>query len=600
MDALPSSLITKLPHKAPVDPTRIMPIPLRSTSLSIRNPLDKDHAFSSLPKKFNRSLKAYTSSSSSPAPLDESEGLTPRPLLKILNRVEDVINTFIDPPNKPWIEPEHVLSGNFAPVAELAPTECKVIEGTLPACLEGVYIRNGPNPYLPQQGPYHLFDGDGMLHCVRISGGRITFCSRFVRTYKLINEEEAGVAIVPNFFAAFNGVAASFARGAVYLSRMAALHYDRSKGMGVANTSIAIIGGKLYALCESDLPYEIRITSDGDIETMGRHNFSGKLAGSMTAHPKIDPDTGEVFAFRNRICPQRLSYFRIDPNGNKHHDVPILSLDRPSFLHDFAITTKYAILPNIQVGMDLSGFFTKRGPGAASDSKRVSRIAVIPRYAENNKELRWFEIPGLNMFHIANAWEETDASREEHIVLIAPNVSPVEHMLEGFELMDTTIEKVRINLKTGLSSRQPLCPRNLELAVINRAYQGKKCRYVYAGVVDPIPKTSGILKLDLSKVQSDQWDCTVASRMYDPGCYGSEPFFVPKEADKADAEEDDGYLVSYVHDEKTAESKFIVMDAKSPSLEIIASVKLPQRVPYGFHGLFIGEKDLQALHSHKP
>ena len=137
--------------------------------------------------------------------------------------------------------------------------------------------------------------------------------------------------------------------------------------------------------------------------------------------------------------------------------------------------------------------------------------------------------------------------------------------------------------------------RNLDFAVINQAYVGKKNKYVYAGVGDPMPKISGVVKLDLSKGDQRE-DCTVASRMYGKGCYGGEPFFVAREAAKnLDAEEDDGYVVSYVHDENTGESRFLVMDAKSPNLDLVATVKLPRRVPYGFHGLFVAESDLNRI-----
>lgn len=66
-------------------------------------------------------------------------------------------------------------------------------------------------------------------------------------------------------------------------------------------------------------------------------------------------------------------------------------------------------------------------------------------------------------------------------------------------------------------------------------------------------------------------------------------------AKNLDAEEDDGYVVSYVHDENTGESRFLVMDAKSPNLDLVATVKLPRRVPYGFHGLFVAESDLNRI-----
>ncbi|KAL2235133.1 UNVERIFIED_CONTAM: putative carotenoid cleavage dioxygenase 4, chloroplastic [Sesamum indicum] len=105
----------------------------------------------------------------------------------------------------------------------------------------------------------------------------------------------------------------------------------------------------------------------------------------------------------------------------------------------------------------------------------------------------------------------------------------------------------------------------------------------------------GIVKLDLSLTVVDGGDCTVASRFYEPGWFGGEPFFVAREPNNPAADEDDGYLVSYLHDENGKEAKFLVMDAKSPTLEIVAAVKLPRRVPFGFHGMFVSESDLQRL-----
>lgn len=120
-------------------------------------------------------------------------------------------------------------------------------------------------------------------------------------------------------------------------------------------------------------------------------------------------------------------------------------------------------------------------------------------------------------------------------------------------------------------------------------------RYVYCGVGDPMPKISGVVKLDVSLAEVDRRECIVGSRMFGPGCYGGEPFFVAREPDNPNADEDDGYIISYVHDENTGESRFLAMDAKTPTLEIVATVKLPRRVPYGFHGLFVRESDINRM-----
>ncbi|KAM7252085.1 hypothetical protein ACFE04_023968 [Oxalis oulophora] len=507
----------------------------------------------------------------------------------IFNAFDAIINTFVDPPVRSSVDPRHVLSNNFAPVDELPPTECDVIEGSLPPCLDGAYIRNGPNPqYLPR-GPYHLFDGDGMLHSIRISNGRAVLCSRYVKTYKYTIERQAGSPILPNVFSGFNGLTASAARGAVFAARFLAGQFNPVNGIGVANTSLAFFGGKLYALGESDLPYVVRLTPNGDIETVGRHDFDGKLFMSMTAHPKIDPHTGEAFAFRYGPIPPYLTYFRFDANGNKQPDVPIFSMVTPSFLHDFAITKKHAIFADIQIGMNPMEMLTGGSP-VSSNPAKVSRIGVIPRYAKDESQMKWFDVPGFNIIHATNAWDEDDGNT---IVLLAPNILSVEHALERMELVHALIEKVTIDLTTGIVSRTPISAKNLDFAVINQNHIGKQNRYIYAAVGDPMPKISGIVKLDVSK--AGMGDCTVASRMFGEGCYGGEPFFVAREPENPEAEEDDGYVVSYVHDERRGESTFLVMDAKSANLETVAAVKLPCRVPYGFHGLFVRERDLKKL-----
>ncbi|XP_022553639.2 probable carotenoid cleavage dioxygenase 4, chloroplastic [Brassica napus] len=451
----------------------------------------------------------------------------------LFTTVEDVFNTFIDPPSRPSVDPKDVLSGNFAPVLdELPPTECEIIHGSLPPSLDGAYIRNGPSPQFLPRGPYHLFDGDGMLHAIRISNG---------------------AQVIPNVFSGFNGVTASVARGALTAFRVLAGLYNPVNGIGLANTSLAFFCNRLFALGESDLPYAVRLTNTGDIETIGRFDFDGKfLEMSMTAHPKTDPQTGDTFAFRYSPVPPFLTFFRFDSTGKKQRDVPVYSLTSPSFVHDFAITKRHAIFGEIQIvmRMNIMDLVLEGGSPVGADNRKTPRVGVIPRYAGDDSEMKWFEVPGFNIIHAINAWDENDGNT---VVLIAPNVMSIEHTLERMDLFHALVEKVKIDLVTGIVTRHPISARNLDFAVINPAFLGRRSRYVYAAIGDPIPKISGVVN---------------------------------------EAEEDDGYVVTYVHDEVAGESKFLVMDAKSPELEIVAAVRLPRRVPYGFHGLFVKESDI--------
>ncbi|KAH6790990.1 nine-cis-epoxycarotenoid dioxygenase 4 [Perilla frutescens var. frutescens] len=510
----------------------------------------------------------------------------------IFNKLDDFICNFIDLPLRPSIDPKHVLSGNLAPVDELPPTACAVVEGSLPSCLDGAYIRNGPNPQFIPNGPYHFLDGDGMLHVIKISQGKATFCCRYVNTHKHAVEREIGYPFVPSVFSSFNGVAASAARAALVVARILAKQFDPlNHGVGTANTSVARFAGGLFALCESDLPYAVHVTPEGDITTLGRHDFEAtEPFFRVTAHPKIDTVTGEAFAFGYNITAPFLTFFRVDSGGQKQKNVPIFSINGFACIHDFAVTENYAVFPDIQIAVNPMWILRGRSP-AGVDAAKVPRLGIIPKYAEDEREMWWVDTPGFNMMHCFNAWEEDGSAA---ITLVASNVASVEQVLERVDLAELTLEKITINVKDRTVVRQPLSNKVLDLGVINPAYAAKKNRYVYAAVIGT-QAVVGVVKLDLSVSNEDGRDCTVASRLYGPGCYSGEPFFVAREPNNPMAEEDDGYLVTYVHDENIQESKFLVMDAKSSTLDIVAAVKLPQRVPGGFHGLFVPEFDLPKI-----
>lgn len=396
-------------------------------------------------------------------------------LRTMFKSLDDFIRDNIDLPLRLSIEPTHVLFGNFAPVEELPPTSCEVVEGSLPSCLDGVYIRNGPNPQFIPRGPYHLFDGDGMLHMIKISGGKATFCSRYVNTYKYMVEREIGHPIFPSAFSSFNGIMASMGRVMLIIARVLAREFNPvNNGFGLANTSVALIGGKLYALGESDLPYEIQVTSDGDIITIGRHDFHAtKPFLSMTAHPKMDPETGEAFAFRYHVVPPLLTFFRIDSDGTKQPDVPIFSMKSTALMHDFAVTKNYAIFNDVQMVMSPLQILKGRQPMRV-DPVKIPRLGIIDRHAEDDKEMWWTDVPGLNISHAVNAWEEDDG---DSLVLIGTNITTVELSLQSLDMAELTLEEIRISMKEKkVVSRHPLSTKVHDLAIINQAYIGKKNR----------------------------------------------------------------------------------------------------------------------------
>ncbi|KAH9699345.1 putative carotenoid cleavage dioxygenase 4 [Citrus sinensis] len=449
-----------------------------------------------------------------------------------------LFTNIIDRPLHPSVDPKHVFTGNFAPVDELGPTECPVVDGRLPDSLTGTYIRNGPNPQHMPRGPLHFFEGDGMLHSVQLSKGRAIYTNRHVKTYKYKLERDAGCQIFPNMLSGIYGIA-DIIQCVAAVARVLMGHINLKKGFGLANTSLAFFSSKLLALGESDLPYIINSTREGDVETVGRWDFDEALFASMTAHPKTDMTTKETFAFKfSPVFSPHLTFFRFDANGIKQKDVPILSINRPTFIHDFAITKRFAIFSETQLAVSAANVMLGKGMPTVFVPEKIPRIGIILKYATSDAEMKWFNVPGFNAMHVFNAWENGD----DEIVLMATTATSIENLFHKIDMVHFSLEKVRINLRTGHVFRNILSTRNLELGSINSSYIGKKNRYVFMGVGKEIPKMEGV------------------------------PLFVPRNEDHLEAaDEDDGFVVTYIHDEIHEESKFL----------------LPRRVPYGLHGLFV-------------
>ncbi|KAF8396149.1 hypothetical protein HHK36_017762 [Tetracentron sinense] len=269
---------------------------------------------------------------------------------KFVDLVEKLIVKFMYDPS----QPHHYLSGNFAPLADETPP-CKnlPVKGYLPECLNGEFVRVGPNPKFAPVAGYHWFDGDGMVHGMRIKDGKATYVSRYVRTSRLKQEE---------FFSGSKFMKIGDLKGlfGLLMVNMQMLRaklkvLDISYGTATANTALIYHHGKLLALSEADKPYILKVLEDGDLQTLGMLDYDKRLAHSFTAHPKVDPFTGEMFTFGYSHLPPYITYRVISKDGFMHDPVPITISD-PIMMHDFAITENYAIF------MDLPLYFRPKVP----------------------------------------------------------------------------------------------------------------------------------------------------------------------------------------------------------------------------------------------
>ncbi|XP_062115357.1 carotenoid 9,10(9',10')-cleavage dioxygenase 1-like [Humulus lupulus] len=490
----------------------------------------------------------------------------------------------------------HFLSGNYAPVLhETPPVKDLPLIGYLPECLNGEFLRVGPNPKFAPLAGYHWFDGDGMIHGLRIKDGKATYVSRYVRTSRLQQEEYFGA---PKFMK-IGDLKGHFGLLAVIMQilRGKLKVLDLSYGNGTANTALVYHHGKLLALSEADKPYVIKVLEDGDLQTLGQLDYEKRLTHPFTAHPKVDPFTGEMFTYGSAHTPPYITYRVISKDGFMHDPVPITVSD-PIMMHDFAITENYAIFMDLPLIFRLKEMVKENKLMFSFDTTRKARFGVLPRYAKDELLIKWFELPNCFIFHTANAWEEDD-----EVVMISCRIENSDLGLYSGQVKEkfdttTSLYEMRFNMKTGLASQKQLSASHVDFPKVNKSYSGRKQRYVYGARLDDFAKVTGIVKFDLhAEPMRDKTCLEVGGNvegLYDlgPGIFGSEAIFVPK-VHGVNSEEDDGYLIFFVHDENSGKSKAHVIDAKTMSEDPIAVIDLPCRVPYGFHAFFLTEEQIQ-------
>ena len=439
-------------------------------------------------------------------------------------------------------DPPFYLRGNFAPVEhEVSATDLEV-RGDIPAELNGLYLRNGPNPF--GYDPGHWFGGDGMIHGVRLEEGRAAwYRNRYVQTRRYKGEE---VQLVDE-------------EGQV----------DYTAGQ--SNTHVVGHAGRILALVETSFPMEL----SRELETLGPVDFDGRLKHSFTAHPKICASTGEMLAFGYGFAPPFLVFHRISAAGEMLQSEAI-EVPGPTMMHDFAITDRHVVFMDLPIvfspgALERGGFPYEWKPSYGA------RLGVMPR-GGGNADVKWFEIDPCYVFHPMNA------HAEEGSVVLEVARYPSLMRREGDGVEEAYLTRWGIDLQAGTVKEERLDDRSIEFPRVDPRREGRRNRYGYA--VGMANHTEGfgmknLVKYDLEAGSSEVHELGAARS---PG----EGLFVPA---RSKAAEDEGYLLAYVYDAEANGSELLVLDAQSFSAEPLARVSLPQRVPAGFHGSWIPDAD---------
>jgi carotenoid cleavage dioxygenase len=444
-----------------------------------------------------------------------------------------------EPPHE--ASPPFHLRGNFAPVQDEITAFDLPVQGTIPRGLRGRYVRNGPNPKTGQSP--HWFVGDGMLHGVELRDGRaVSYRNRWVRTRAFLED-------APRFRP--DG--------------------GRDLTVGVANTHVVAHAGRIFALVETSFPTEVTPALD----TLGCFDFDGRLTTGMTAHPKICPRTGELHFFGYSFMPPFLTYHRAAAGGRLLQS-EIIEVPGATMIHDFAITDRHVVFMDLPVVFDLELAMAGGMPYRWSD-EYGARVGVMPR-GGTNADVRWFDVTPCYVFHALNAYDD------EHGVVVMDVVRYAELWRgSASAAAPACLHRWRIDVAGGRVHEHALDDRAVEFPRCDERRVGLAHRYGYTVYTEHgVDRGTGtsLIKYDLRDGASTTHD-------FGPGRVPAEPVFVP--ASQA-AGEDEGWVMAYVYDASTDRSDLVILDAAGFAGKPVATISLPQRVPYGFHGSFIPDE----------
>jgi carotenoid cleavage dioxygenase len=339
-------------------------------------------------------------------------------------------------------------------------------------------------------------------------------------------------------------------------------------GSSAANTHVVAHAGKIFALVEVCLPTQVQ----PDLSTIGRYDFGGKLRSAMTAHPKIDPVTGEMLFFGyDPFGPPWLRFHVANAAGElvRSEDIDIRG---PSMVHDFAITERHVVFLDLPVVFDFD-LVGKRPFPAAWNPGYGARVGVMPRDGGND-DVRWFDVELCYVFHPLNAYDANGGV----VVDVARHPKMFDTDMFGPAELPPTLDRWTIDLDAGKVIEERLDDRPQEFPRVDERVVGRPHRYGYAthfGVDDRGIELGGLLKHDLRTG-------AVEVKTFGPGTHAGEGVFVPA---SPTAGEDEGWVLSVVYDDARQASDLLILDATD--LDEVARVRLPQRVPFGFHGSWV-------------
>ncbi|KIX09393.1 uncharacterized protein Z518_00472 [Rhinocladiella mackenziei CBS 650.93] len=484
-------------------------------------------------------------------------------------------------PNKPQ------FSGFMKPCRFEGEVQNLEVKGTIPTSINGVFYRVMPDPQFPpfiENDPW--FNGDGNVSAFGIQNGRVHFKQRYVRTEKFVREREAQRALLGKYRNKYTD-AVEF------------------KIRTTANTNVVYFNGKLLACKEDAPPYAM---DPETLDTISLWDFDGQLPSlTFTAHPKIDPVTGEMVCFgyeaKGDGTPD-ICYYSVNPDGKFKETVWLVS-PVVALIHDFAITENWVIFPIIPQTCDIERL--KAGGEHWQWNPHIPfYLGVLPRHGAKGSDIKWFRAPNAFPGHTFNAFE-----KHGKLVLDLPvsdkNVffwwpdgegnAPAPHEITAY-LYRFTIDPNSSNL--DLPNPEMILEEDCEFPRIDDRFLMTEHQRCFFNVLDkslptdwqsiiPImgggfPPYNALAHLNLTTRKLEKY-------FPGPKHFVQEPIFVPR---AEGCEEGDGFVMALVNNYESMCSELHILDTADFE-KAQAVVYLPVRLRAGLHGNWVDRQELALM-----
>ncbi|MDP3676946.1 MAG: carotenoid oxygenase family protein [Novosphingobium sp.] len=439
------------------------------------------------------------------------------------------------------------LSGIHRPMEEeLTLTELDV-EGQIPAALDGSYMRTGPNPFAPDPAGYHWFTGDGMVHAIRLQGGKaLAYRNRWVRSRSV---------------AALGGPEA-------------APGPRRGQGDNV-NTNVAAVAGRPLVMVEAG-SYPVRL--DHELGAQEYTNFDGSLDGAFSAHPHLDPATGENHAIvYDASNPNELRHVVVDAAGKVRRELAIPVINGPS-VHDCALTARYVLVFDLPVTFSMKALLGGFRFPYRWNREHCARVGLLPREGSAD-DIVWCDVDPCYVFHVSNAFDREDGAV---VVDVCAYETMFDGGMKGPNGKNLGLERWTIDPAAGTVERRTIDATPQEFPRPDERLFGLPYRHAWS-VALPESEVAGFMGASCL-IAHDLVAGTRTVRDFGKGRLPGEFVFVPR---AEDAPESEGWLMGLVIDGTTETTELVILDAQDFSGPAVATVHLPHRIPPGFHGNWI-------------